>query len=221
MPVNRVGPPVRGTDFYGRDKLVDLIWEKVAGQSVLLVAPRRFGKTSVMYKLIDEPRGGMAVVHADLEPFTEAADLITLLTVQLAQANEDIASSLRFFPKELWEGFKRTFAEIDLHYVKVKLRDELRQSWQDGGEELFKQIAKLGQPVLFVLDELPIMLDRMAKLPERRGEAITLLRWLRAQRMSPSLDQVRFLVAGSIGIDRVLEELGEGSAINDFEQIRL
>ena len=221
MPANRVGPPVRGKDFYGREPLIELMWETLRGQSILLVAPRRFGKTSVMYRLIDDPKNGFVSIHADLEPFTEAAELITQLAVQLAQQNESIATSLRYFPKELWDGFKKTFAEIDLHYVKLKLREHIRGSWQDSGEELFKQTAALGKPVLFVLDELPMMLDRMARIPERRPEAVTLLRWLRAQRMSPALRDIRFLVAGSIGIDRVLADLGESSAINDFEQVRL
>ena len=48
-----------------------------------------------------------------------------------------------------------------------------------------------------------------------------MLRWLRALRQSPTTRNVRFLIAGSIGISHVLNQLGEISAINDFEQVRL
>lgn len=82
MVVNRVGAPVRGTDFYGRDALVELVWNKLKTGNILLAAPRRFGKTSVMYRLIDEPRFDFKVVHADLEHMTEPAELISQLTVQ-------------------------------------------------------------------------------------------------------------------------------------------
>ncbi|HSD45524.1 MAG TPA: hypothetical protein VLB87_02845, partial [Pyrinomonadaceae bacterium] len=71
MVINRVGAPVRGNDFYGRDALVDLIWTKLKSGNILLAAPRRFGKTSVMYRLIDEPRYDFKIVHADLEHMTE------------------------------------------------------------------------------------------------------------------------------------------------------
>ena len=56
---NRVGPPVRGDDLFGRDAFVDLVWEKLDSTHILLAAPRRFGKTSVMYRLIDEGQNPM------------------------------------------------------------------------------------------------------------------------------------------------------------------
>jgi ATP/maltotriose-dependent transcriptional regulator MalT len=55
MVENRVGPPVRGKDFYGRERFVNLVATKLKAGHVLLAAPRRFGKTSVMYNLIDQP----------------------------------------------------------------------------------------------------------------------------------------------------------------------
>ncbi|MBD0325401.1 MAG: hypothetical protein ICV68_03165 [Pyrinomonadaceae bacterium] len=85
MITNRVGAPVRGTDFYGRDEFVNLIWEKLKAGNVLLAAPRRFGKTSVIYRLIDEPHQECKIIHADLEHLTEPADLITSLIEQLAK----------------------------------------------------------------------------------------------------------------------------------------
>lgn len=223
MVVNRVGAPVRGRDFYGRDGLVELIWQKLKVGNILLAAPRRFGKTSVMYRLIDEPRFGFKIVHADLEHMIEAAELISQLTVQLAKDTRlsRITNGLSYFPRTLWTRFKETFSEVDLLKVKVKLRQQLRPKWQESGEELFKRIADSQEVVVFVLDEFPMMIDRMARSPERREEAKTLLRWLRALRQAPNTKNVRFVIAGSIGIGQVLNEIGEISAINDLEQVRL
>jgi hypothetical protein len=223
MVFNRVGAPVRGTDFYGREALVDLIWQKLKNGNILLAAPRRFGKTSVMYRLIDEPRGDFKIVHADLEHMIEPADLISQLAVQLATDTRlaRIANGLSYFPKTLWTRFKDTFSEVDLLKLKVKLRDNVRPHWQESGEELFKRIGRFEGTILFVLDEFPMMIDRMARSPAHREEAKTLLRWLRALRQSPNTTNVRFLIAGSIGIGHVLNDLGEISSINDFEQIRL
>lgn len=223
MVNNRVGAPVRGTDFYGRAPLVELIWQKLRNGNILLAAPRRFGKTSVMYRLIDEPHFDFKVVHADLEHMIEPAELISQLAVQLAKDTRltRIANSLSYFPKTLWTRFKQTFSEVDLLKVKVKLREQLRPHWQESGEELFKRIADSENMILFVLDEFPMMIDRMARSAKHREEARTMLRWLRALRQSPTTRNVRFLIAGSIGIGHVLNQLGEISAINDFEQVRL
>ena len=94
MVMNRVGPPVRGNDLFGRDSFVDLLWRKIEAGSVLLSAPRRFGKTSVMYRLIDQPRGNYKIVHADLEHLSDPADLILELIVKLT-ADTRLASDHR------------------------------------------------------------------------------------------------------------------------------
>jgi hypothetical protein len=222
---NRVGPPVRFDDFYGRDAFVDLVWEKIEAGNVLLAAPRRFGKTSVMYRLMDLPRENYTFIHADLEHMAQASELVTIMSVELARATDtrlaQIAKGLSYLPQAVWSGIRNNVDEVQLVQLKLKLREELRRSWQASGEELFKRIAQAETSIVFVLDEFPMMISRMARSEAFREEAKTLLRWLRALRQSTDARNVRFLIAGSIGIGRVLNELGETSAINDFEQVRL
>ena len=223
---NRVGSPVRGDDFYGRDSFVNLVSEKLKQGSILLAAPRRFGKTSVMYDLIDRPRWDYRVVHADLEHLIEPADLVTLLAVQLATTGDSaiakVARSLSYYPKSVWRSLTARLDEIELVKIKVKLREKLKQRWQEAGEELFRRICQSEQTVVFFLDEFPMMIDRMARSGEHREDAKTMLRWLRSLRMRPETSShVRFLVAGSIGINHVLSDLHETSAVNDLEQVRL
>ncbi len=221
--INRVGPPVRGDDCYGREDFVQLLWDKLKVGHVLLAAPRRFGKTSVMYRLIDEPAANYKIVHADLEALTEPADLITQLVLQLARddAFSKVVGALSCFPKTLWSRFRKTFDEIELFQVKVKLREALRSRWQESGEELFKRVAESARPIIFILDEFPMLVDRMARSPEHRADAPVLLHWLRSLRQAPHFHNVHFLIAGSIGIGRILNDLGEIHSINDFEQVRL
>jgi len=223
MVTNRVGSTVVGTDFYGRDKFVDLVWSKLEAGNVLLAAPRRFGKTSIMRRLMDEPRGDYKLVHADLEHLTEPADLIALLIMHLAKDDRfaKTVNALSYLPKTLWSRFKANFEEVELFKLKVKLKNELREGWQEKGEELFKRVAAAQNTVVFVLDEFPMMIDRMARSETHREEAKTMLRWLRRLRQAPELKNVRFLIAGSIGIGHVLNDLGEITAINDFEQLTL
>lgn len=225
MVTNRVGPPVRLDDFFGRDPFVELLWDKLETGNILLAAPRRFGKTSVMYRLMDRPREGYKFVHVDLEYMSQPAELITEIALQLAQAKDDrlsqVARGLSHLSQSIWAGVRDTIDEVELVQVKLKLREELKPRWQESGEELFKKIAKLKTPVIFVLDEFPMMIDRMAQSEASSQEAKALLHWLRALRQSPDVRDVRFLIAGSIGIGRVLNELGEINAINDFEQVKL
>ena len=220
---NRVGPPVRGESCFGRDKFVDLVWQKIEAGHVLLAAPRRFGKTSVMYRLIDAPRGNYKIVHADLEEFTEAGAFLTELVLKLADDDRfaGLVKGMSGLRKNIWSAFRNNFSEVEAYKFKVKLRDELKKDWQGVGEEMFKKLSAQPHPVLFILDEFPMMIDRMARSDAHREEAKTLLRWLRKLRLSPEIKNVHFLIAGSIGIGQVLNQLGEIAAINDFEQLRL
>ena len=82
---NVVGAVARGDDFYGRETFVDLLWEKIDAGSVLLVSARRYGKTSVMYRLEDKPRAGWAVAYTDVEHITSPEGLITELTTRIVK----------------------------------------------------------------------------------------------------------------------------------------
>jgi len=223
MIINRVGSPVRGTDFFGREAFVNLASEKLKAGHILLAAPRRFGKTSVMYRLMDEQKWDYRIVHADLEHLTDPASLIAELTEKLVRDGKlaKFISSLGWLSQEAWSRFRETVEEVELFEVKIKLKEKLRESWQERGEELFKRIAAANTTVVFFLDEFPMMIDRMARSEKHREDAKLLLHWLRALRVRPDLTNVRFLIAGSIGIGRVLNELGEIASINDFESLKL
>jgi len=223
MVTNRVGSPVRGKDFFGRERFVELLWQKILYGNILLAAPRRFGKTSVLYRLIDEPLYESKVVHADLEAISEPADLIVRLIEELAKdpSFDNTVGKIGFLAEKAWSFFRSNFAEVDLYVAKIKLREQIREDWQAKGKEIFQKVAETDSIVIFILDEFPMMLDAMLR-NDRKEEAKNLLRWFRSLRISPELqDKIRFVIAGSIGIDRVLNELGEIASINDFEKLRL
>ncbi len=76
MACNIVGSPARGSDFYNREAFISYLWKRLELGNVLLAAPRRFGKTSIMYKLLDAPRDGWKVIHVDAESIREPANFI-------------------------------------------------------------------------------------------------------------------------------------------------
>ena len=54
-------------ELFGRDHTISFIWEQLRGNNVLLVAPRRFGKTGVMNHLLKRPRAGYIAVYLEVE----------------------------------------------------------------------------------------------------------------------------------------------------------
>ena len=51
----------------GRERLIQLLWETVDLQSLVITAERRIGKTTVMKKMEREPIAGWLPVYQDLE----------------------------------------------------------------------------------------------------------------------------------------------------------
>lgn len=50
----QVGKPVTGLDFIGREKEIEMMLEYIKmGQSIVLIAPRRFGKTSLVQEVLN------------------------------------------------------------------------------------------------------------------------------------------------------------------------
>ena len=70
-------------ELIGRDHLIDVLWNLLTGNNLLLIAPRRFGKTGVMRHILKKPRPGYHVVYMEVEdvstPENFAAELIATL----------------------------------------------------------------------------------------------------------------------------------------------
>ena len=65
---NKIGPPVEGDDFFGREKEIHKANRLLdSSHSLLLSAPRRIGKSSLAKRLIEEKKNhGWKCVYIDL-----------------------------------------------------------------------------------------------------------------------------------------------------------
>ncbi len=57
-----VGSPARDDDFCFREEFLDDLWDSLKKHNILLLAPRRTGKTSVMYRMLDRPKDTWATM---------------------------------------------------------------------------------------------------------------------------------------------------------------
>ena len=96
-----VGSVPRGDDYFGQELLIQSIWERLKKDNVLLSAPRRFGKTAVMYKLLDKPLQEFTPVYTNLEHIKTAGDFMVELISIIYQKHQ-----FRRLVKKLWEGGK-------------------------------------------------------------------------------------------------------------------
>jgi hypothetical protein len=218
---NVVGPPVRGDDFFDREAEQRQMWRSLEDHHVLLLAPRRVGKTSLMYRLAEQARhhGYQAVYESAVKCETELA-LVSQLYKALALKDEAVAVALT--GGRLGRLVKKVKG-IKAFGVEVVLSEVRPDEWVPLGEELIEALRGSDQRALILLDELPVFVTRLLEQADGRARARRLLDWMRDARQGTveGADRFRWLLAGSIGLDAVTQRLGLGASINDLLVQRL
>lgn len=216
------GTPVDSSDLMFRDAFLAELWETLRTRHVLLTAPRRTGKTSVMDHLRDFPQHGFTVIYQNVQDLTHPADFFQALLDTLHDQHpadvQRLASGWQLLTKALGK-----VAEVDVAGFKVVLREsdpDWKNNWRQHGDA-FLAHRKLEAPVLLIVDELPDMLFNL----NRESPALLreFLAWFRAQRQNPhpSQDRARWLIGGSVNLSGTLDSLGLVDLINDLDDVPL
>ena len=218
-----IGNVARGADFFDREEILSDIWATLEADSILLAAPRRVGKTSIMHRLIDEPAPGFSVVFVDGQNCKTPEDLVLDLVVGVGELRRDPKGLIR----RILGAALDLVEELELWELRVKLRQRLGGRWREDGERAVREaLAGLeqGAKLLIIADELPLLLHKMVRSAGDPGkeQARDLLDWLRYIRHHPEFNtRLRMLVGGSIGMGRVASYIGASHKIADLRQIEV
>ena len=224
---NIIGQAVVGDDLYGRDYELARLWEHFdQGEHVLMLAPRRVGKTSLMLELHRAPRENWDVINVDVEGGDGPEDCVAAMLAALAAAPryrtrfEAIPFSSTI--KNVLEGVS---ANADIGVLRVELKRAIGHEWDRVAAQLQDRLINLpptGRKLLIILDELPILISRMLRVDDRRTDADLLLARLRQWRQAPAMrGTVHTLVGGSIGLEGILRRAGLSASINDLVPFRV
>lgn len=221
-----IGNIAKGKDLWDRDYEISTIQHALGNSSVLLKAPRRFGKSSIMYKLYENSGSDCKAFFENTEGTRDPQDFIARLMVMMLQ-DQHFRNNVKkwfkkHFPKIEEVGFSAAkFDEINIADFRLKIRDGIGSAWQDKGLELISKIKDYEGKLLFILDELPLLVQKIMH-KEGKPTAYEFLHWFRSIRQMPELSHVRWLVGGSIGIEHILDQIGTGTkVINDFQILRV
>jgi len=214
-----VGRPVRGPNFFDREQEQRLLWQRLAQSHVLMLAPRRVGKTSLLLRLQDSAKEhGFHAVYVSVADAKSEHDVAKKIVHALAQHPE----SERAW-KKLKGPLRSFFGALKGKLAVGGLTIELgEQTWPTIAENAAEALERLGERWLVLVDELPIfVLGLIRQDPSGKG-AREFLNWLRTLR-NPIRNTtqpdpvIRWVVAGSIGLDAVVAKVNLGDTINDLD----
>lgn len=191
-----LGNVAQGARFWDRETEVrDLRSYLTSGTSLLLVGPRRIGKTSVLRRVLES--SDTPHVFVDAQAAMSPQEFLAEMVVVAAQQ-----APLR---DRLQDRFKRVFDRIEgfeLATLKIEFTAELASSWLDRSKDVLRVLAD-GNGTIVAIDELPILFDRLLRTdPPAVSGLLSLLRW--------GVDSLglRVAVSGSIGLEPVLHRAG-------------
>ena len=222
---NITGPPVGGTDFFDREWELDKLTRAIkAGNHVLLTAPRRVGKSSLLLRAVEWARtAGWTAIHIDVQDCdTEAA-----LLEKLIRGSKDAGIKLPLLDELVKKAraLKRFLAgtKLGAEGIEIEIGEDGPPDWREGGllfQKILKEVSAGEKRVLVGVDELPIFLAKLGKAPEGHDRVDLVLRWLRSLRHA-SLGGVSWVLCGSVGLDTFVERHGLAGTINDLQLQRL
>lgn len=224
---NITGQPVVGDDLYGRGYELRTLWEHLErGEHVLLLAPRRVGKTSLMLELQRQPHPNWHVIYVDVEGAADASDLFADILAQLA-SHPKYRRGIENIPG--WQAAKNILsatnfsAKAHVGDLKVELASAMREDWHRRADQIRARLAATEAEgrLLIIIDELPFLVSRLVNNGLKQ-DAELLLSKLREWRQAPDLrSSVATLAGGSIGLEGVVQRAGLSGIINDLVPFHL
>ena len=213
---NIAGQLVEGDNFFGRATEIRRYWRGLETDNLLMLAPRRVGKSSVLKRMKAYPENDMSVVFADVSDCsTEFAFIKRLYNEVLTYHSSS---------EQLWNSITASWLGKRIARVRragvgpFMIEFEGDEShWSQAGETLADAISELQKDTLIQIDELPVFLLRLIDRTENGNQdrIREFLYWLR--RLRQSHPTVRWMLAGSIGLDTITARLNITDAINDLK----
>jgi uncharacterized protein len=212
-----IGNTATGDYYFDRPEIINQIWDEVKkGNHVLIAAPRRVGKSSVMEYMIENCPKGTKCIFRNIQGIKSEEDFYEALY-------EVIISCLKKFDK-----IGNSFIE----YIKgIKLEKISSEGLDFGDRKAINYLAKINEllpklkanelKIVLFLDELPEVLHNLHKA-QKSSEAKAILDNLRTWRLLPILkEHFCMVLAGSVGIHHVVKTIdGRISDINDLGKVK-
>src|ERR1700677_2179025 len=217
-----VGQIPEPDELYGREDFIEHLWQLLEGNNILLLAPRRFGKSGIMRHVLLKPRPNFLPLSFELEDVDSPEEFVWRVTRELLAHDKFrlLLTKTKKLPSAFMEWVKKHFDEAEFEGAKVKFKSEIQNDWRDAARRMLAELEKSDHTIIFLFDELPAMLDRII---EKNGEssARDFLAWFRTVRLEQKdvLRRHRFIVAGSVGIDQILRKLGASDKLVDFARL--
>ena len=208
-----IGSVATGDNFYLRNDIVENIWNELKeGNSVLLAAPRRVGKTSIMQYMEQNPVENYKLIFQNIQGIKSANVFFERIYTLLLNCLNTMQKAKKWLGK-----FLKSKSITRIGWISIEFEERPTDFLKETNDLLIKinEIQEI-ENIILLLDELPEVLFNINK--KNNQDAILILENLRHWRQQPNMNKkVKFILAGSVGIHYVVDIIEtRNSDINDL-----
>jgi uncharacterized protein len=221
-----IGKIASGQDFLLRSDVVAEIHEALdEGGNLLLSAPRRVGKTSIIQFIKENPTNDFYCVYVDTEEVSDSQAFFKALL----KAIFDIENKNRFLKSiekagKKIKGFFQSIDNVDfggVFSIDFIEKENETVDYFEKFKEFLEKVDLDGRKILLMIDEFPVTIEH---IKDEQGEqaARNFLKQNRSIRQNAKLAQkIQFIYTGSIGLLSVVKKLNATADINDIQTYKL
>ncbi|MCP5046642.1 MAG: ATP-binding protein [bacterium] len=217
---NIAGQPVREQDFFYRPMLVSQFKQRIkVGSSVLIAAPRRVGKTSLMLYLLDTGMEDFCFIYLITESVNNENEYFKRILHQILDT--EFFTSLQRISNKTVRILKDRLERINEIGSSVKFDKETSLDYREEFIETVKSMDLEGRKIVFMIDEFSQTLENIID-DEGKSSAVHFLQSNRELRQDPEINgKVQFVYAGSIGLENIVNRLNSLNLVNDLVPVRV
>lgn len=222
---NVIGTPARGESFFSRTQIIQDIIDLLETSNLQIAAPRRIGKTSILFHLLDNKVHDYVYVYVDTEAIDDENEFFKKVIKEIFRSEEIKQSGT----------FKRLLQQGHKFLKRVKSISVLGHEveFTDGGdsinykEDLVNLLMSLELDnkagLIILLDEFPQTVQNI--IEKEKGDMAAARRFLQSNReirLHPDvLPRVKFIVTGSIGLNHTVAAIESSAFINDLASVEV
>ncbi len=167
---NIAGPPVEGSNFFGREAVVDYFRDQLNSCDILLLGPRRIGKTSTARAVMAAVRKqGWQTFEINVASCVSERNFLEKLGSTLGPALNSLPAKMKeSIGKRLTELGGR-IQSVKIGGIGVSLGQKEAEEWTTVACEVVQLMAQTKERWLIYMDELPIMLYNIIRNDPENG----------------------------------------------------
>ena len=223
---NIAGVPVEGADFHAREPDIKRLSGTLENNDVLLLGPRRIGKTSIARAIMELVRSqGWRAVEINVAACQDEREFLSKLEdklrPQLASLSDKAKTAIGDGLTAISTRIKKVKVSItSVAALEIAVNSPDTEDWTQVADDFLRLMGKVDMRWLVYVDELPIMLFNIIRNDKTNGvqRVRKFLDWFRNDvRALPEARKIRWLVSGSVGLDTLVQQHGMADTINSMK----